>query len=525
MVTSKTALVLPKWENKLAPCAGSDGCPAQTNIAGSLYALSQGDAGTAWKIMMESHPFRGVLGRICYKFCEAPCNRGSFDAPIAIQHLEMVLADAGFDPAWRPSMKRKNNKNVAIIGAGPAGLTAAYFLVRAGYTVEIFDAQDKPGGLLRYGIPEYRLERSVVDREIDFVLSLGVKLRSNSPIDGKKLKSMVSGTKYHAVLVAAGADRPMGLGIKVDKSICENGLDFLRSTQKGERKSLKGKSVVVIGGGNTAMDASRTAVRLEAGSVVVVYRRTMEEMPAHHEEFTEAMEEGVEFRFLLSPVSVSGGVAKFQKNRLGEPDETGRRRPEPINGETEEIKADNLFIAIGQEPAKYETGKVKKLFYAGDVLPDSPGTVIHAIADGKRAADDIHAMLSGGKRLFPEQQPEVPYEKMNIARYYQKRMRLRTPRVPAGERAKSFDQIGPAVSKDEAVVEAARCFYCGTCVGGLATSCDWCFHACDSDGLEKLMKPWAHEGVFYETNDNCDGCSKCWEDCPRYVVTPAEFDR
>jgi formate dehydrogenase major subunit len=435
----------------------------------------------------------------------------------------MVLADEGFDPNWRPPMKRKNNKKVAIIGAGPAGLTAAYFLVRAGYSIEVFDSQDKPGGMMRYGIPEYRLERSVLDREINFILSLGVKLHSNHQIDNKKLKTMVIGKKYHAVLVAAGADMPVGINIKGGKTADEYGLDFLRANQNGRKSSLKGKSVVVIGGGNTAMDTCRSAVRLGAASVTVAYRRSMEEMPAHHIEFVEAKEEGVVFHFLLSPVSFNGTTVKFQKNRLGDPDESGRRSPEPIKGETEEMEADRLFLAVGQKPAEWEKpGKAKNLFFAGDVRLDTPGTVIHAIADGKRAAADIHRLLSGEKDLFAKSRPEVPYEQMNISRYYQKRMRLRAPHMPAKERSQSFNPIAPAVSAGEAVVEAARCFYCGTCVGGTNSNCDWCFHACDNDGLEKLMIPWASEGVFYETNSRCDGCGKCWEDCPRYVVTPAE---
>jgi len=526
MVKAKSTFVLPKWENKTAPCGGADGCPAGTNIAVAMYALSLGKADMAWRIMMESHPLRGVLGRVCYNFCENPCNRGAFDTPIAIQHLEMVLADEGFDPKWRPSIKRKNGKRVAIIGAGPAGLTAAYFLVREGYAVEIFDAHDKPGGMMRYGIPEYRLERSVLDREINFILSLGVKLNSNHRIDNKKLKSMTGGKKYHAVLLAAGADMPIDLDMKGGKKIGEYGINFLRTTQNGKKPSLKGQSVVVIGGGNTAMDTSRSAVRLGAQSVTVAYRRTEEEMPAHRIEFIEAREEGVEFRFLLSPLSFSGKEITFQKNRLGEPDESGRRRPEPVEGETENYAADKLFVAIGQRPSRWEKpGKDQKLYHAGDVLPDSPGTVIHAIADGRRAAADIHRRLSGGKELFPKPQPEVPYEQMNILRYYKKKMRLRTPHTPPGLRAASFDPILPAVSAGEAAVEAARCFYCGTCVGGRDTACDWCFHACENDGLEKLMKPWVHEGVFYKTNENCDGCARCWEDCPRYVVRPSEVKR
>ncbi|GMT41926.1 MAG: hypothetical protein IEMM0002_0337 [bacterium] len=517
----KTTFVVPKWENKTAPCAGVNGCPAGTNIAGALYALSRGQADHAWQIMMESHPLRSVLGRVCYNFCEKPCNRVYFDTPVAIQRLEMALSDEGFDAGWRPKMKRKNNKKVAIIGAGPAGLTAAYFLVRAGYAVEMFDAQDKPGGMLRYGIPEYRLDKSVLDREVDFILSLGVTLNSGHRLIGRELKSLLNGTKFQAVLVSTGADQSISADIE---GKTENGLEFLRATQSGKKISLKGKSVVVIGGGNTAMDSCRTAVRLGAKPVIAAYRRTMDEMPAHYEEYIQAREEGVEFRFLLTPVSFDGKVVKFQKNRLGQSDESGRRKPEPIPGEMEEIQAEKVFTAIGQKPSEWEIPEDNRIFFAGDVLPDSPGTVIHAIAGGKRAADEIHRKLSGGRKLLKESLPEVPYEDMNVLRYYQKRMRLRSPLVPAGVRSKNFDDMLLPLNKGEAMLEADRCFKCGTCVGGAESTCDWCFHACDHKGLQKKMEPWDPEGVFFEISEECDGCGKCWEDCPRNVVTPSVLE-
>lgn len=522
----KTAFIVPEWENKTAPCAGAGGCPAGTNIAGALYALSRGDANMAWQIMMESHPLRGVLGRVCYGFCEKPCNRGHFDSPIAIQRLEAVLADEGFDAAWRPSIKRKNDKKVAIIGGGPAGFTAGYFLVRAGYEVEIFEEGKKPGGMLRYGIPEYRLDRNVLDRELDFILSLGggqqrIKLHSERRVDNDELKSLVKGKKFHAVLVATGADK----AVKIDiKGKTENGLKFLRATSSGRKTSLEGQSVLVIGGGNTAMDSSRTALRLGASPVVVAYRRTQDEMPAHREELVQAREEGVVFRFLLTPVSFENGVMKFQKNRLSLPDESGRRAPEPIPGEMEEITADKILVAVGQMPAKWDLPASRKLFFAGDVLADSKGTVIHAIADGKRAASEIHKTLSGGKKLFEESMPEVPYEKMNISLYYQKRARLRTMPVTARARSKNFDNVMAPTSKAEAMLEADRCFKCGTCLGGVDSTCDWCFHACNGKGLEKKNLPWSPKEVFFEISDKCDGCGKCWENCPRNVVTPSELE-
>jgi NADPH-dependent glutamate synthase beta subunit-like oxidoreductase len=518
MAKTVRRVIFPAWENKVAPCGGESGCPARTNIAGSLYALSRGDIEQAWQIMMESHPFRAVLGRVCYAFCESPCNRGSFDTPISIQHLEMVIGDEGFNPDWKiPIEKLENPKKVAIIGAGPAGLSAAYYLARAGYNVEVFEKADKPGGMMRYGIPEYRLERTVLDREIDFILALGVTLNTGQNVDGGKLKSLSS--LFDGVIVTTGAGTPVTADFD-GSGKARAGLRFLQETQSGKRESLKGKSVVVIGGGNVAMDTCRTAVRLGAKSVTVVYRRTIEEMPAHMNEYEEALEEGVNFGFLLAPVSWDGGKAVFQRNRLSEPDESGRRKPEPIPGETEELEADILFTAIGQKPHEWKK-TADNVFFAGDVLPGAEGTVIHAIADARRAADELHRKLSE-RKLFEEPAEEVTYDKMNIGRYYEKRMRLLNASVSASVRTGNFEQYINRVSAEEAVVEAERCFYCGTCVGGLDSSCDWCFHACPDDSMDKKQIEWTPDGALFEANENCGGCSKCWEYCPRYVVRPKE---
>lgn len=517
MTRVKTTFIVPVWENKTAPCAGANGCPAGTHIAGALYAASKGWFNMAWQIMMETHPFRSVLGRICYGFCEEPCNRGHYDSPIAIQQLEMLIGDKGFDPNWRPSMKRRNNKVVAIIGSGPAGLTAAYFLLRAGYSVEVYEADEKPGGMMRYGIPEYRLDRKVLDREIDFVISLGIKLHLKTGVDKKRFAKILADKKVAAVLVAVGTGKPKKIGMKGKTTI---GLDFLRSTQHDRKPSLKGKSIVIIGGGNTAMDTSRTVVRLGAESVLVAYRRTKEEMPAHAKELVQAAEEGVQFKFLVSPLSFENGLLKLQKNRPGLP---GQRSPEPIPGETEEIRADEIIMAIGQEPASGNIPKGKKVFYTGDVLENPPGTVIHAIADGKRVAEEIYRKLSG-RKLFKEGMLEVPYDKMNITRYYQKRMRLRYGVTPVQERIKNFKDIDLPVNQTEAMLEADRCFKCGTCLGGEDSSCDWCWHGCSEGNLDKKMDPWAPDAVFFEATNDCDGCGKCWEDCPRNVVTPVEFE-
>ena len=513
--------LLPVWKDKVAPCGGEKGCPAETDIAGAMYALSRGWINLAWQIMMDSHPFRGILGRVCYGFCETPCNRGYFDSPISIQHLEMVIGDEGFNKQWKPEIKKGTGKKIVIIGAGPAGLTAAYFLVRAGHSVEVLESAEKAGGMMRYGIPEYRLERAVLDREIDFVLGLGVKLKTGVKVDKQKIKALSK--DYDAVLISTGAHIPknVDLGGKA-----RNGLDFLKSISSGERKSLAGKSVLIIGGGNVAMDVCRTAIRLGATDVTVAYRRTLDEMPAHKNEYIDAVEEGVKFKFLLSPVSFKKGTVTFQKNRIVKADQTERGRVEPVTGETVELKADEVFLAIGQTTEEWGITDEKSgnIFFAGDVVSTSKGTVIHAIASGRKVAAELEKRLTG-ESLFKEKRQEIPFSKLNIRNYFEKRMRLRQRLVPANKRKAGFGIIVERVSAAEAAVEAERCFVCGTCIGGLDSTCDWCFRSCREGAIDKKNIPWKPGEILFEHTEDCTGCARCWEFCPRQVVTPNELPK
>lgn len=511
----------PVWKNLMAPCGGVNGCPAQTNIAGSLHALSLNDVNQAWTIMMETHPLRSVLGRVCYGFCEAPCNRGDFDSPISIQVLEAVIGDHGFDPDYEPEKADPNGLKALIIGSGPCGLAAGWYLALAGFETVIYEASEGPGGMLRYGIPSYRLEKDILDREIGLIEKIGVKIELNKKVNAADITKSLDGGEFDAVIVASGAGNNRLAGFDGEKKGV-NGLDFLRQINTGQLKEghLAGKKVIVVGGGNAAIDACRCAVRLGAESVKAVYRRTEEMMPAHTNEVRQAREEGVIFEFLSSPEVFDGANLTVRKMKLGEPDDTGRRRPEPSDQKVEH-STDLLIMAIGQEPGQWDFGKRSNIFISGDARRDSEGTVIHAIASGKRSADEVSRLLTGTE-LFKPLGEEVTYDKMNVDRYFTSKMRLKTFVTPPSKRSLSFKTVERVVSLEEGVVEADRCFRCGACLGGLDSTCDWCFRACgEKDAIVKLMIKWKPEGPFFQKKEGCDTCGRCWEDCPRYVVRPA----
>jgi NADPH-dependent glutamate synthase beta subunit-like oxidoreductase len=515
--------VVPVWENKVAPCGGHNGCPAQTDIAAALHALATGNTRQAWTIMMDSHPLRGTLGRVCYAFCEKPCNRGEFDAPISIQMLEAVIGDHGFDADWRPDVAPRNGKKIGVIGAGPAGLTAAWFLNKAGFAVTVHEAEAEAGGVLRYGIPSYRLPKDVLARETALIAAAGVNFRFNEKVNGNNIETLIKKEGYDSLIVAIGAGIGRAAGIGGEDK-CLHGLELLHriNTEKTHDKTFDGKNVVVVGGGNVAMDACRSAIRLGARNVTVLYRRDEASMPAHDFEVRHARQEGVVFDFLKAPVAYDGATLTVDVMALGAPDESGRRRPEKT-GETAAYPADEVVMAIGQEPSHFDCGQSDAVHYAGDVIPTAEGTVIHAIAAGKKAAAAVARALTG-QTLFPALGEEVPYARMNVSRYFHPRMRLRSSLEPASQRRSGFAPVERIVSLEEGVQEANRCFRCGMCVGGLNSDCDWCFRACGSGGVAKLMVEWDPTATMFERSDNCDSCGRCWGDCPRYVVTPVEVE-
>lgn len=520
-----TKVILPVWENKTAPCAGIGGCPVHTDIAASLHALELKSPKRAWEIMMESHPLRATLGRVCYSFCEEPCNRGSFDEPIAIKTLEAIIGDEGFYAEYRPALAARVGKRVGIIGAGPAGLAAGWFLNIAGFDVTIHESEELPGGMLRYGIPDYRLPKRVLDREIKLIVDSGARIVCSEKVDLTRLDEFKESNRYDGLICAIGAGRERSLEFAGSQTAI-SGLSILKAINRGDRGALPdfgGKRVVVVGAGNVAMDVSRSALRLGAAEVAIVYRRERAQAPAWPIEMKEAEDEGVQYHFLTNPVEFAGGMVRLELMTLGAPDESGRARPEPT-GKYSSIEADYLLIAVGQEPVEKIVPRAdRRIWIAGDLSPSSRGTVIHAIADGKRAASEL-AESFGLAPILKRPTEEVDYEKMNIRRYFHRQMRMKLEHAPIRERIGSFEVVEKIPTLAEGVIEADRCFRCGVCIGGRDTDCDWCFRACVDERIEKKMIDWTRDEALYERDETCDSCGKCWEDCPRYVVTPREVE-
>ncbi len=466
----------------VAPCKRA--CPSNQDCQGYVGLIADGKYAQAIRLIKKDNPLPSSIGRVCPHPCEDACRREHAEGAVSICSLKRFAAD--FDNSeYIPECKEKTGKRVAIIGAGPSGLSAAYFLAREGVEVQLFEAMSKAGGMLRYGIPEYRLPGAVLDREIAAILAMGVKINYNQKL-GRDFSLGSLKEKFDAVYAAVGAWKSSTLG-------CENddlpnvlgGIDFLRAVSEGNAPDI-GESVAVVGGGNTAMDTVRTAVRLGAKNVTLLYRRTREEMPAAEEEIEEAMEEGVNFLYLSAPVAVlqEGGKAvglKVQKMQLGEPDASGRRRPVPVEGAVEDMYYDTVIAAIGQRvvpegleelsfnrwgtvqvnPSTFATS-VEGVFAGGDAVNDGPGIAVAAIAHGKKAAFSIAAFLKGekytGEAPFYFEKSDEISEQIGEVDYIE-----RTPaNIAAPEKRKlDFSEVATTFSEEQAKKEASRCLECG----------------------------------------------------------------
>lgn len=463
-------------------------CPAQTDCQGYVGLIANGEYEAALELVKDKIPLPASLGRVCPHPCEDKCRRGLIDEPVSIQWLKRFAADQDLmnEEAFIPECEPDTGKRVAVIGGGPMGLSAAYFLKQKGHDVTVFEAMPKAGGMLRYGIPEYRLPKAVLDEEIAIIEQMGVEIVSDTKI-GVDIPFDTVRDDFDAVLLGIGAWISTGVGCKgEDAEGVIGGIDFLRKVVRNEEIDL-GESVAIVGGGNTAMDACRTAVRLGAGKVYNIYRRTKDEMPADLVEIEEAEEEGVIFKNLTNPIEVikdeNGHVKQvvLQVMELGEPDESGRRRPVPVEGKTETIDIDTMILAIGQavDASIFECDKTRKnavaydpetfmtsipgVFAGGDCGNDKISIAVEAIADARKASEMIDAYLDGQTVRY-----EKPYfvERHDITeKTFEDRERMCRPQMPQlspEERKDNFSEVIPdGYTPQEAEAEASRCLECG----------------------------------------------------------------
>jgi NADPH-dependent glutamate synthase beta subunit-like oxidoreductase len=507
----------PVYVHRLPPCA--DACPAGENVQQWLYDAEEGGAGyeRAWRQIMEDNPFPAVMGRVCYHPCEGACNRLHLDEAVGINAVERFIGDEAIAQGWRVDvLAPPSGKRVMVVGAGPSGLSAAYHLARLGHAVTVFDAGPKPGGMMRFGIPRYRLPRTILDAEIERIVALGVTIELDHKVTSI-LETMEEGA-FDAAFLAVGAHLgkrayiPAGSAAKVLDAV-----SLLRSME-GEEPPHLGRRVVVYGGGNTAMDAARTAKRLGAEEAIVVYRRTRERMPAHDFEVEEAEDEGVLMKWLSTIKQVDDGKLVVERMEL---DENGFPQP---TGELEELEADSVILALGQETdlslldgvpgLVVEDGVVSVgpdmmsgyagIFAGGDMVP-AERTVTVAIGHGKKAARCIDAWLRGVQSNRPPRHELAVFEGLNTW-YYDDAPRSVQPQLESARRASTFDEVVGGLDEGTALYEARRCLSCGNCF-----SCDNCYGVCPDNAVIKLGDPGEPYRIDY---DFCKGCGICAAECP-----------
>ena len=504
----------PVYVDRLPPC--NDACPAGENVQRWLYAAEEGSYEAAWRALVADNPLPAVMGRVCYHPCEASCNRGQLDEPVGINAVERFLGDEAVARGWAlDDPAPATGRHVLVVGSGPAGLSAAYHLRRLGHAVTIREAAERPGGMMRYGIPRYRLPRAPLDAEIERLLALGIVLECGAAVTDLPEEMAEGG--FDAVFLGVGAGISKRAYIPAgDSSKVVDAVSLLRSME-GADAPLLGRRVAVYGGGNTAMDAARTAKRLGATDAVVVYRRTRERMPAHADEVEEAAEEGVRMQWLSTVKQVECERIVLEKMAL---DESGFPQP---TGELEELDADTLVLALGQEsdlrllatvPAvQVRDGLVQVgpgmesgqpgVFAGGDmVLGDR--TVTTAVGHGKRAARHIDAWLQGLEADIRPRHELATFERLNVW-YYSDAPRTVRPRLELARRTSTFDEVVKGLDAETALFEARRCMSCGNCF-----ECDNCFGVCPDNAVRKLG-PGSRYAFDY---DYCKGCGLCVAECP-----------
>lgn len=556
--TGSWRFLKPRYQEKTAPCSAA--CPAGEDIGRIEMLTAQGQLKEAWETILRENPFPGVCGRVCYHPCEPACNRGHFDEIIAIPVIERFLADNAVRYDLKPTLEREPAKKekIAIVGAGPSGLSVAYFLALLGYTCEVFESQAEPGGVLRFGIPNYRLPLSPLRKEIDQMIRAGFTIHTGKPCSQGFLEEARG--RYDAVFLGCGLSQTPDLAIPGEElKGVEDGLDFLRKINREEFPEVKGE-VAILGGGNTAIDVARSVRRLGARAVIL-YRRRRQDMPAFEEEIRMALEEGVEIRELWSPVRIRPDGEAYQltvqQMRVTTIDNQGRARVEPLPQKSESWPFNRVIKAIGLEasetwflPPTQDQGLVHLTqttlvmtldrpvqVYGGD-LTVRIKSVAQAVASGKEAAMALDTLfqkgleavgptlqacrVGQGESLSMENYRNGPrsyrsphvvqYEEIN-SDHFQFSPRIILPRLLKEERVRSFAEIDLKISADLAMREAQRCFNCGLC-----NQCDNCRLFCPDLSVIREDTPQGRR-INY---DYCKGCGICVVECPRNAMVLEE---
>ena len=509
----------PVYVDGLPPC--NHACPAGEQIQGWLYSAEDGSYETAWRRLVKDNPFPAVMGRVCYHPCETACNRAELDSAVGINSVERFLGDEAIRQGWQlPAAGPATGKRVLVVGAGPSGLSAAYHLRLLGHAVEIHEAGSRPGGMMRFGIPTFRLPRDVLDSEIDRLLATGVTLHLDTRVDD--LTEVMRAGSFDAAFLAVGAQLshrayiPAGQAARV-----VDALSVLGSVNVGERPQL-GRTVIVYGGGNTAMDAARTARRLGADDAVIVYRRTQAQMPAADVELQEALDEGVRVRWLRTITRVGDGVTTLERMRL---DEDGVPQP---TGEFEQITGDTVVLALGQDVDRSLLDTVPGLaivegvvqvddtmmtgcpgvFAGGDAVPAQRSVTV-GIGHGKAVAGHLDSWLRTESPAEPvELGMPVAFGELNPW-YFSDAPHAVRPRLDAARRVTDFGEVVGGLDVDTAVYEARRCLSCGNCFG-----CDNCFGVCPDNAVLKIATGHGY-AIDY---DYCKGCGLCVAECPSGAI-------
>jgi NADPH-dependent glutamate synthase beta subunit-like oxidoreductase len=528
----------PKFVEKTPPC--TDKCPNQNNIREALRVVASSEKQgrsyeqsleAAWFTFTETSPFPSVCGRVCPHPCETGCNRAEVDGAVGINAFERAVGDYGIEQGLKLTRltEEKKEQKVAVVGAGPAGMSCAYHLARRGYPVTVFEGFPRAGGMLRYGIPPYRLPRNIIDAEVANILELGVELKCDTAV-GTDISYDDLKNDYKAVFMGIGAHK--GRQLRVEGEGAPNvwtGADFLHKLNSGEKVEV-GDKVIVIGGGDSAIDAARASKRLGA-ETRIIYRRTIEEMPAISHEVTAAQDEGIQIDFLAAPAGIELGedgkavAMTCIRMELGEPDDSGRRRPVPVDGSEFSVETTAIIAAISQEPdfdnleflregrdwlkvdQQQKMLKFDDIYAGGDAL--DLATVIQAIAHGKEAAITIAANLGD------EQRPRGPWDDFAVVKhdkmklsFYEKLERHEVPELPVADR---FDdgmekEVALGLSREDGIEEAKRCMSCGHCM-----DCENCWMYCTPAAV---VKPDQRGGAYAFKLELCDGCKKCADECP-----------